>query len=126
MNNFKRIISSALLFSLLATPCLAEENAFKSFFEDVFYGSLSGGLVGAAVLAFTKQPGKHYDYIGYGAAGGALVGATYGTMVTVRSLAEVKNGEVKFAFPTIIPGIKDDLKGHSALVAQAQLLRGTF
>jgi len=127
MHNFRRIIFSALLLSLLSTTCFAEENAFKSFFEDVFYGGLSGGLVGAAVLAFTKQPGKHLDYLAYGAAGGVLVGATYGAVATTRSLAEIKNGEVTFAFPTILPEFKDSpAKGHSSLIARAELIRGTF
>jgi hypothetical protein len=119
------ILAVTLLF--ITTPCFAEENAFRSFFQDVFYGGLSGGLVGAAVLAFTKQPGKHLDFIGYGAAGGVLVGATYGAVTTTRSLAELKDGKVKFAMPTILPSIKEaNSKGQSSIIAMAELLRGTF
>ena len=119
------ILAATLLF--IATPCFAEENAFHSFFQDVFYGGLSGGLVGAAVLAFTKQPGKHLEFIAYGAAGGVLVGATYGAVTTTRSLAEVKDGEVKFSLPTIIPALKEaNSKGQTSIIAMAELLRGTF
>jgi hypothetical protein len=127
MHSFKRSAALAVTFLFLATPCLAADNAFKTFFQDAFYGGLTGGLVGAAVLAFTKQPGKHLDYIGYGAAGGVLVGAAYGAITTTRSLAELENGEVKFSMPTIIPEIREaNSKGQTAIMATAQLFRGTF
>jgi presenilin-like A22 family membrane protease len=127
MNSFKR--GTALVVTLLffATPCLAEENTFKSIFQDVIYGGLTGGLVGAAVLAFTKRPGNHLDYIGYGAAGGVLVGAAYGAVVTTRSLAELNHGHVKFAIPTIIPELREaNSKGQTSIVATAELFRGKF
>lgn len=126
MKSFKRSAVLLLTFLSIATPTLAAENVFKTFFEDAFYGGLSGGLVGAAVLAFTKQPGKHLDYIGYGAAGGVLVGATYGAVTTTRSLAQFENGEVKFSMPTIIPEIREASKGQNAIVATAELFRGRF
>ncbi len=127
MTGLKRTALLAVTLLSLATPCLAAENAFHSFFQDVFYGGLSGGLVGAAVLAFTKQPGKHLDFIGYGAAAGVLVGATYGAVATTRSLAELKDGEVTFSMPTILPEIREtNLKGHSNVIAMAELFRGTF
>ena len=127
MHSLKRsaIIMVTLIF--IATPCLAEENAFKSVFQDIFYGALSGGLVGAAVLAFSKHPGRHLDYVGYGAAGGALIGAAYGAVMTTKSLAEMENGEVKFAMPTIIPEIREaNSKGRTSIVATAELFRGRF
>ena len=127
MHSLKRGAVLALTLLLIATPCLAQENAFESVFKDIFYGALSGGLVGAAVLAFTSHPGRHLDYIGYGAAGGALVGAAYGAVTTTRSLAEVENGEVKFAMPTIIPEIREsNSKGRTHIVAMAELIRGRF
>jgi len=126
MNNLKRGAALAVTLIFIATPCFAE-NAFKTFFEDAFYGGLTGGLVGAAVLAFTKQPGKHLDYIGYGAAGGVLVGATYGAVVTTRSLAEVENGKVRFSMPTIIPELREaNSKGQTSIIATAELIRGKF
>jgi hypothetical protein len=127
MHRLKRSASLAVTLLFLATPCLAAENAFKSFFEDSFYGALSGGLVGAAVLAFTKQPGKHLDYIGYGAAGGVLVGAAYGTAAATRSLADLQNGKLKFALPTIMPELREaNSKGQTSIGAMAELIRGSF
>lgn len=127
MYRLKRSVLLAVTLIFIATPCLAEENALKSVFQDVFYGGLSGALVGAAVLAFTKKPGQHLDYIGYGAAGGVLVGAAYGAVTTTRSLAELENGKVKFSMPTIIPEIREaNSKGQTAIIATAELLRGRF
>lgn len=127
MNSLKRIAAIAITLLSIATPCLAADSAFKTSFQDAFYGGLTGGLVGAAVLAFTDHPGRHLDYIGYGAAGGVLVGALYGAVTTTRSLAELDNGEVKFAMPTIIPEFREaNSKGHKTIVATAELLRGRF
>jgi len=127
MNKLKRGAALVVTILFIATPCLAADNAFKTFFEDAFYGGLTGGLVGAAVLAFTKQPGKHLDYIGYGAAGGVLIGATYGAVVTTRSLAEVENGRVKFSLPTIMPELREaNSKGQTSIIATAELIRGKF
>ena len=122
----KRGAALAVTLLFIATPCLAE-NSFKTFFEDAFYGGLTGGLVGAAVLAFTKKPGTHLDYIGYGAAGGVLVGAAYGAVVTTRSLAELDSGSLKFSLPTVIPELREaNSKGQTSIIATAELFRGTF
>lgn len=126
MQNFKRGVIMAITFIFLANPCLAADNAFRSVFQDVFYGGLSGALVGAAVLAFTNKPSDHLDYIGYGAAAGVLVGATYGAVTTTRSLAEVENGEVRFSMPTIIPELRDSDSGRKSIVAMTELIRGRF
>ena len=127
MHSLKRSAAVVVTLLLMTTPCLAADSAFKTLFEDAFYGALTGGLVGAAVLAFTNQPGKHLDFIGYGAAGGVLVGATYGAVTTTRSLAELKQGKVKFALPTILPEIREaNSKGQTSIVATAELFRGTF
>ena len=127
MHNLKRSAAVAVTLLFIATPCLAAENAFKTFFQDAFYGGLTGGLVGAAVMAFTKKPGTHLDYIGYGAAGGVLVGAAYGAVVTTRSLAEVQDGKVKFSLPTIRPEMREaNSKGQTSIIATAELIRGRF
>lgn len=125
MRSFKRAVIVALTLVVTATSCYAEENAMQTVFKDIFYGALSGGLVGAAVLAFTSHPSDHLDYIGYGAAAGALVGATYGAVTVTRSLAEIENGEVKFAMPTIRPEIREN-RSRMAVAATAELLRGSF
>lgn len=130
MNNLKRgfvMVVSALLIACWSSSCLAADNAFKDIFEDAFYGGLAGGLVGAAIMAFTKKPGDHLDMMGYGAAGGVLVGATYGLVKTTRSLVELDNGKVKLAMPTIMPDIQDtNSRGQTAVVVMAELIRGKF
>jgi len=127
MYTAKRCIAMVVLLLFTATPCLAAENTFKSLFEDCLYGGLTGTLVGAAVMVFTKKPANHLDYMGYGAAGGVLVGAAYGVVTTARSLATVENGSVKFAFPTIVPEIGDtNSKGQTPIIATAEIIRGKF
>lgn len=125
MRTFKRAIALAVISTFISTSSFAADSALKTVFQDIFYGGLSGGLVGAAVLAFTKHPGDHLAYIGYGAAAGVLVGATVGAVTTTRSLAEIKQGEVKFAMPTIMPELRES-GSKTAIVATAELLRGTF
>ena len=127
MHNLTRGVALVVALFFLATPCLAADSGIKTLFQDAFYGGLTGGLVGAAVMAFTKKPGTHLDYIGYGAAGGVMVGAAYGAVVATRSLAEVENGKVKFAIPTIYPEIREaNSKGQTSIVATAELIRGRF
>ena len=127
MNSCMRKMSmvlSVLMFVCWSVPCHAAENAFKNIFTDSLYGGLTGSLVGAAVMAFAKKPGEHLDYMAYGAATGVLVGAAYGIG---RAMAEVENGKVKFAMPTVIPDIKEsNSKGQTPIVVMAELLRGKF
>lgn len=111
----------------LSSPCLADDSGFESIFRNAFYGGLAGGLVGAAVLAFTHKPADHLDYIGYGAAGGVLAGATYGVVKSARALAEVENGKVKLAVPTVVPDyVPAGARGPGSVIISAELLRGKF
>lgn len=127
MNKLKRCIAIVVTLVFMATPCLAAENALKTVFEDSMYGGLAGGLVGAALLVFTHKPADHLDYIAYGAAGGVLVGAGYGVATASRSFAEIENGKVKFAMPTVKPELMEgNVKGQTTLVAFAELIRGKF
>jgi hypothetical protein len=125
VNRLKQFILAALIL-LIATPSMAEDSAVVTVFKDVFYGSLSGGLVGTVVMAFTKHPGDHLDYIGFGAAGGALIGGTYGAVSAARALAELKDGKVKFAMPSLMPELRGGPNGSSAVMVTAQLFRGRF
>jgi len=121
------VVMAAMLLAAWAAPCQAAESAFKEIFQDAMYGGLTGALVGAAVMAFTHKPGDHLDYIGYGGAIGVLAGAAIGTAKTAKSLAELDNGKVKFAIPTILPDIREtNSKGQSALFFKAELFRGRF
>ena len=121
------MLLAASLFSVWSSPAFAEENAFKEVFTDSLYGGLAGALVGGALLAFTNKPGDHLDYVYYGAAGGVLGGAAYGVIKSAKSLAEVENGSVKFAMPTIVPDIQEaSVRGGQTLTFKAELLRGKF
>ncbi|MBI1921073.1 MAG: hypothetical protein HYS23_08340 [Geobacter sp.] len=128
MQKMKRIFS--LLFSLLCVsgwslPCYAGDNDMKDVFQSAVYGGLTGVVVGAAVLAFTDKPGDHLDYLGYGAAAGTLAGTAYGIFVKTRSLAEVENGKVKFAIPTVMPSVREG-NASSSMMITAELIRGKF
>ncbi len=116
----------AVTFSWCA-PCHAG-NAMKEIFNDGICGGVAGTLVGAALLAFTNKPGRHLDYLGYGAAIGTLGGVSVGAISSyTHALAEVENGKVKFGFPTIMPDIGEtNSKGQTPIVIIAQLVKGKF
>lgn len=118
----------ALTFVLLSQSlALASDNAFKEVFQDAFYGGAAGTLVGAALMAFTKKPADHLDYMGYGAAGGILAGAAFGLAKSARSLAEIDNGRVRIAMPTIIPDLVESQGTRQTTITwRADILRGTF
>lgn len=113
---------ATLLF--IQVPCHAAEAAFKEIVQDSIYGGIAGTVVGAAVMAFTRKPGDHWEYMAYGAAAGVLGGAAYGYF-TSRALVEVDKGELKFAIPTVMPDIKDSPR-KSSVVINAELIKGNF
>ena len=124
-----RVISLITCCAMLASaaPAFAGDNTFRDIFEDAFYGGAAGALVGAALLAFTKKPANHLDYMGYGAATGVLVGSAYGVVKSAKSLAEIDSGNIKFAMPTIIPDLSDSTDSRQTSITwRASLLRGTF
>jgi hypothetical protein len=130
MSRVTKFVVIAIAVSMLtsvSTPCKAAENPFVETFQSSLYGGLVGALVGGAVLVFAKHPGDHLDYIAYGGAGGVLLGAGYGIAKASKSLAEYENGKVKFAIPTIVPGLQENTAtGQTSIVYNAQLVRGTF
>jgi hypothetical protein len=128
MNRIIRLISMLTIITVLsATASFASENTFKEIFQDAFYGGAAGALVGAAFMAFTKKPVDHLDDMGYGAAAGILVGAAYGVTKTARSLAEIDNGRVRIAIPTIIPDlVESPVTKQTYITWRAEILRGTF
>jgi hypothetical protein len=107
--------------------CIAGEDRVKEVLTNTLYGSLAGVLVGAVVLAFTKKPGDHLEYLAYGAAGGAVGGTGYALVKSSRPMAELDDGKVTLAVPTIMPDIGDtNSKGQKPVVIMAELFRGNF
>ena len=126
----KSVISLFLSLVLLvssALPAAAQENAFKEIFEDALYGGLAGTLIGAATLAFTKKPADHLRNLGIGAGVGVIAGTAYGLVKTTKALAQVENGKVRFAVPTVMPELREqNYRGDVAVVLNAELIRGNF
>jgi len=104
----------------------SEDSVFMEVFTDAMLGGLAGGLAGAAVLAFTNHPGSHLDYMAYGAAGGVVAGGAYGLVNSRGSLMEVKNGEVTFDVPIIMPDVTESRTKGTNVVIMADLISGDF
>jgi hypothetical protein len=129
MNRFKSAVVLATIVALFsaATSAYADDNTFREIFRDALYGGVAVTLVGAAVMAFTKKPANHLDYMAFGAASGALVGASYGAVKTSIALATIDKGKVKIAIPTIIPDLVESrVTGQTTVAWKAEILRGTF
>ncbi|HEU0265900.1 MAG TPA: hypothetical protein VFR01_09255 [Geobacterales bacterium] len=130
MKNVKRItvVIAALTFlAVLPTTRCYAESPLAPVVEDGFYGAVIGVLVGGAMIAFTHKPEDHLDYVGYGAAIGTLGGIVFGVADVSRSFAQIDNGKVRFAIPTIIPEIGDKTShGETPIIITAQLVKGTF
>lgn len=129
MKQLKQMVVVLICVSLVsaASSARAADSTLREVFEDAFYGAGIGALVGGAILAFTKKPADHLDYIGYGAATGVLAGTAYGLAKSARALAEIDNGRVRIAVPTIIPNLVESSTTRQATVMwNASILRGTF
>jgi hypothetical protein len=129
MKLLRSIVTVMVVLTLIATetrPVCAEENPFREILETTLYGALTGAVLGAAALAFTKKPGDHLEYLSYGTAGGVIVGVTVGFARAIRPVAEVDNGTVKFAFPTIVPDLQESAGRSSVVRLKAELVRGVF
>jgi hypothetical protein len=129
MKRMKKFVVLLTVVSFLSTASsvFASEDTFREVFTDAFYGAGIGGLVGAAFMVFTKKPADHFRYIAYGAASGVLAGTAYGLAKSARAFAEIENGRVKIAFPTITPElIESPDSKHTAVAWKADLISGTF
>ncbi|BAI81102.1 conserved hypothetical protein [Deferribacter desulfuricans SSM1] len=107
----------AILFVFSTFSVVKAETRGGVILQDTFYGALTGTIIGAALLAFKEDPGDHLEYITYGAAAGAIVGAVYG-VYEATALVEIDNNKVKVAMPTIITEKKGD-----SLSATANLIK---
>jgi hypothetical protein len=128
MKQLRKFVAVMTLVSLLSTASSAfADDTIREVFTDAFYGACIGGLVGGAIMVFKTKPFDHLNYIAYGAASGVLVGTAYGLAKSARAFAEVENGRVKVAFPTIIPElIVSPASGQTTVAWKADLIRGTF
>lgn len=129
MKKFRKIVAVMTLVSLLTTvtSAFAADETIKEVFTDAFYGAAIGGLIGGALMVFRDKPADHFNYIAYGAATGVLAGTAYGLAKSARAFAEVENGRVKIALPTIIPElVVSPASGRTTVAWKADLIRGTF
>lgn len=129
MKQLKQMVAVLICVTFLsaASSVNAADSMLREVFEDAFYGAGIGALVGGAILVFAKKPADHLDYLGYGAASGVLAGTAYGLAKSARALAEIDNGRIKIAVPTIIPNlVESSATRQSTVMWSASLLRGTF
>ena len=129
MKLFRKFVAVMTLVSIFSTASsvFAADEPIREVFTDAFYGAAIGGLVGGALMVFTRKPLEHFDRIAYGAASGVLVGTAYGLAKSARAFAEVENGRVKIAFPTITPELIVSPASKQTVVAwKADLIRGSF
>jgi sugar phosphate permease len=129
MKKLKKLIAVMTLVSLLSTvsSAFAADDTIREVFTDAFYGAGIGALIGGALMVFSSHPSDHYNNIAYGAAAGVIAGTAYGLAKSARAFAEVENGRVKIAIPTIVPELLvSPSSGRSTVAWKADLIRGTF
>lgn len=128
MKLFRKMATVLTLVALLSTAssAFAAEDVFREVFTDAFYGAGIGALVGGALMIFANKPADHLNDIAYGAASGVLIGTAYGLAKSARAFAEVENGRIKVAFPTITPELAVSPSHQTTVAWKADLLRGTF
>ena len=129
MKHLRKLVVVMTLVSLLSTTssAFAADDTIREVFTDAFYGAAIGGLVGGAIMVFQKKPFDHANFIAYGAASGVPVGTAFGLAKSARAFAEVENGRVKVAFPTVTPELVVSPGSSQTTVAwKADLVRGTF
>lgn len=125
----KKIVVMTLMLSLLAcgSGYCEERGLAGNIFVNGFFGGLVGTMVGGALMALTDKPEDHVDNLRYGAAIGVLAGATFGVVdySLNTSLAEIEDGKIKVAFPTLHPEVVER-DGKEEVRVVAQLVRGSF
>ncbi len=96
----KTVLVLALILSMSLSVAFAETKS-SVILKGTGYGAIVGTLVGAAVMAFTDDPGDNLDYLYKGAAVGAIGGMLYGFYEAETFATIDENGNIKFAMPTI-------------------------
>lgn len=130
MRALKKLIAVMTLVSLLTTvsSAFASDETIREVFTDAFYGAGIGALIGGALAVFAKHPTDHLsNNLIYGAATGVLAGTAYGLAKSARAFAEVENGRIKMALPTIVPELLvSPSSGRTTVAWKTNLIRGTF
>lgn len=126
-----RAVCVLVLASLLfGTSTAGAEDAYEKILKDSLYGSVFGGLLGAACMTLTDKPFDHWGYIGTGAGVGLMLGMTLGfgsSMFTKRAAAEIDNKGVNFALPTISPDLDASSPTRLASITwRMDIVKGTF
>jgi hypothetical protein len=70
-----------LMVASLLAPAAHADTEMKEFLMSCTYGVLAGTLVGAALLAFTDQPGENLSKVARGASIGLYTGIALGLYV---------------------------------------------
>lgn len=118
------IVISATILS--AIPASAVDQALQETLQDALYGIMIGTLVGGATIPFHRKPAKHFANLGIGAGGGAIGGTIFGLTKAVRTLAEIEDGTIKLAMPTIVPEVVDSPTASNNFALSVGLLRITY
>lgn len=130
MQTAGRLMLWALLLTAavsVSTPDNARAEGMGDVLSDAFYGGLAGALVGAAVLAFTDEPGDHLDYMLTGAGIGVIAGTIYGVAkVTRHAMVDVDRGRVAWHVPRIDPAVGLGADGTTEVSVSAALVRVRF
>lgn len=93
------LIALALLFTLTGKG-IAFETGGSLIMKDTLFGTVTGAVIGAAIMAFTSEPDENLEYIAYGAASGAIAGMLFG-LYEATAIVEIENGDMKIAMPTV-------------------------
>ncbi len=123
----KVLLLAVLLAGTCSIDCFADDESLSlEIIKDAIIGGLAGGLVGAAVLAATRKPGQHLEYLAYGAAGGVVAGGAVGYFEAQQSLVEINGDEVTFDVPLIMPDVQEKGPRGTSVTVMAHLVSGTF
>ncbi len=132
MKPCRKIVAITLIVSFFAfsSAARAEEDTLRRTLTDALYGGVIGVLLGGAVMALTKQPGKHLSYIPTGGAIGVIAGTTWGVATSagvVQSVGELENNRLTFNVPTVtVSTITDDQTQTSKTVESVELFKYKF
>jgi hypothetical protein len=113
-------------FSWNLSGFASEDSLSAKVFKDSMIGGLAGGLVGTAVLAPTKKPGQHLEYLAYGATGGAEANEAYGLFKAQTSLLAIQGDTINIDVPLIMPDIQETGTRGTTVIIMAELISGTF